>query len=282
MVKKKRKPQEPGRCIFCDGLGMSKEHIWSDWIGELILPQPKHKQGFAAFDFDRKTKEFHLQQDMTYAQKRGCLTQRQIRKVCRKCNNEWMSNAVGLAKPLAKKLITGEACKCSESDRSKLVTWLSITTIMQEFVSQPDAVFIPAEHRRLLMDTKRPPDDWSIWIGCYGGSRWRPMSHTHYTALLYGGVLNNTPVPDCRVQIATFTLHNLLVHVFTATAYGVVNEYRKFVLSEKWNLVPVWPSVGGTMTWPRVPVLDPELRTIVTKFGTERLGHRLTGVNLGD
>jgi hypothetical protein len=72
------------------------------------------------------------------------------------------------------------------------------------------------------------------------------------------------------------------VHVFTATAPGVVNEYRQFVWNEKWNLFPIWPSISEDLAWPRVRIFDPELRAIVTKFGNDRLKHQLLGVNLGD
>lgn len=111
------------------------------------------------------TKKFDLTRPMTYERKRGCLSQRKVRKVCEThCNNGWMPRAVDAAKPTAYKLILGRSCSCDEAEQRKLTTWLAIATIMQEYIA-PDSVFIPAEDRTTLMNTGIPPADWTIWIG---------------------------------------------------------------------------------------------------------------------
>jgi hypothetical protein len=93
MAKKKQKP--PGKCIFCGRTGLSKEHIWSDWLKTLIARRDMHAQGSEAFEFDRTTNEFRVTRPMTTESKQGCMTQRKIRKVCEShCNNGWMSRAV--------------------------------------------------------------------------------------------------------------------------------------------------------------------------------------------
>jgi hypothetical protein len=255
---------------------MSKEHIWSKWLGELIPPAKAHAQSAEAFNFDRVTNTFTVTHPTSLEKKRGCLSQRKVRKVCEKCNNGWMSRAVDAAKPVARPLILGRPSSCDESDLCKLTTWLAITSIMQEFISTPDAIFIPAEDRKTLMDKKLPPADWTIWLGYYGGELWRPMGHTHFTAKLEDKISKDAGIephrPDCYIQIATFTIRNLLVHVYTATTLGLVSEYRQFVRDQNWNLFQIWPPNESPMAWPQTPILEPELGAIVTRFSAVRLG----------
>jgi len=108
------------------------------------------------------------------------------------------------------------------------------------------------------------------------------MGHVHNTIKLEDKVSKDAGVyphiPDCYVQIATYTLRNLLVHAFTATLPGVVAEYREFVRNENWNLFQLWPISDAQLTWPRFLVFDPELDLILTKFSRVRWKY---DVNLG-
>jgi hypothetical protein len=185
-----------------------------------------------------------------------------------------MSRAVEQAKPIASKLIKGDRSNCNAAELCKLTTWLAITTVMQEFVGE---VYIPPEDRTTLMENGKPPLHWTMWIGYYGGRLWRPMAHTHYTVKLEDKVSKEAGaevhVPDCYVQMATFTIRNLLFHAFTATATGLVAEYRQFVRDRNWNLFQLWPVVESQLIWPRFPVLDGELKSIVTEFSRSRWNH---------
>jgi hypothetical protein len=187
-----------------------------------------------------------------------------------------MSRAVEAAKPVASQLIQGLRHNCSEIELRNLTTWLAITTVMQEF-TVTGTVYIPPEDRVILMETQAPPEHWSMWIGYYGGESWYPMGHTHNTVKLEDRVSEKTGtkvhIPDCYLQITTFTMRNLLVHVFTATELGLVAEYRKFVRDQNWNLVQLWPTVTSELIWPRFPILDGELSLIVTEFSRTRWSH---------
>jgi len=55
MAKRNQQPQ--GKCIVCNRTGMSKEHIWSKWLGGLIPPREMHRQGLEAFTFDREAQK---------------------------------------------------------------------------------------------------------------------------------------------------------------------------------------------------------------------------------
>jgi hypothetical protein len=196
------------------------------------------------------------------------MTQRKVRKVCEtNCNNGWMSRAVDAAKPVARELILGRSCSLDKSKIEKLATWLGITAVMQEF-AVTGTVVIPQEDRTILMETNLPPDHWSIWIGYYGGQKWHPMGHLHVPMRLSNLNSENAPtkrdIPDCHLQMTTFTMRRMLTHVFTAVPQlGIVNEYREFVRDNQWNLIQLWPIPAEPIGWPCFPLLDDELSLLL-------------------
>jgi hypothetical protein len=227
-----------------------------------------HGEGSEGFEFNTDTKQFAVTNPLQHRNRQGCMTQRKVRKVCEKhCNNGWMSRAVDAAKPIARELILGRSFSLDRSSIEKLATWLAITTVMQEF-AVTGTIVIPQEDRTILMETNRPPDHWTIWIGCYGGQNWHPMGHLHMPMHLSNLNSENSSakadIPDCDLQLTTFTMRQMLTHVFTAVPQlGLVDEYREFVRSRGWNLVQLWPVNDDMIIWPRPPILDDELSLLL-------------------
>ena len=53
MIERTAKPVESqGRCIFCGGTGLSKEHIWSDWLKSLIPRNDAHGEYWGSMHRD--------------------------------------------------------------------------------------------------------------------------------------------------------------------------------------------------------------------------------------
>src|SRR4051812_45409085 len=106
MSKKNWRVKEPGRCIFCDGVGMTKEHIWSDWLNTIFSHLDSHTQ--IRFRSERHTGDGKAKVAVVVPfidTHQGAMTQRKVRNVCGKCNGGWMSGAVNRAKPWAELLI---------------------------------------------------------------------------------------------------------------------------------------------------------------------------------
>ena len=164
----KRKPKPPGTCIFCGRTGLSKEHIWSDWLKELIPRNTTHGEWSEGFEYDFEEKKFTGMRPLMEMTRQGCMTHCKIRNVCEAhCNNGWMGRAVEAAKPIASNLITGQMCKVDEGGVRSLATWLAITTVMQEF-TVTRTVMIPPEDRAgtyALQCTARTLEyvDWILW-----------------------------------------------------------------------------------------------------------------------
>lgn len=82
----------PGRCIYCGGLGLSKEHIFADWLRDYI-PRDATEHSMAV------TIQWPHMADTRLESKTGDTHARRIRKVCVACNGGWMSELQQAAKP---------------------------------------------------------------------------------------------------------------------------------------------------------------------------------------
>lgn len=254
MPKPRKRPRKPpGRCVFCNGVGLSKEHIWSDWLKNLIPLREDHGEHWAGLYHDRSSQTFQWAQLPQTRTRQGCLLQRKIRNVCeRHCNNGWMSGVVDRAKPHAERMILGHQFQLEWQGMSDLAAWIAITTIMQEFAN-PRAQQIAPGDRRVLMATKTPPDTWSIWVARYGGHVWYPMGHYHIPIWYSKGSLPSELSPDAPLrhglQLTTFALRELLVHVFTSTEAEMIDRYRRYI-GESAKLTQLWPITADSLQWP--------------------------------
>jgi hypothetical protein len=73
------------RCIFCGGTGATKEHIVSDWIND-VLPGP--------FEVVKQSGDGSVR---SWSLRKLDLT---AKVVCKRCNETWMSDIVGQARPV--------------------------------------------------------------------------------------------------------------------------------------------------------------------------------------
>lgn len=250
-TKRPRKPQ--GKCVFCNGGGLSKEHIWSDWLKKLIPSREDHGEYRAGLYHERGSQTFRWTEFPQARTRRGCVLQRRIRNVCeRHCNNGWMSGVVERAKPHAERMILGQQFELERQGMSDLAAWIAITTIMQEFAN-PKAQRIPPNDRQVLMLAGTPPSTWSIWVARYGGHMWHPMGHYHIPIGYSKGSLHGEPSPDDPprhgLQLTTFAFRELLVHVFTSTEAEMVDRYRRHI-GESAKLSQLWPITADSLQWP--------------------------------
>ena len=117
MRKKTRRQnlRQPGRCIFCGGFRMSKEHLFSDWLRELLPHSPDHTHTMGVADEGQHTVTQH----------QGHSGTKKIRTVCVKCNSEWISGIDNTAKSVVPPIIRGEKTAITPEVQRAIATWLS-------------------------------------------------------------------------------------------------------------------------------------------------------------
>src|SRR5437016_6546602 len=102
MASKKTK-KVPGRCVFCDGTGLTKEHIWSDWLKDVIPPTEDHVNTDIVIHPDHNARVALV--TPSQRKRQGGLNTRKMRNVCGGCNGGWMKTIVDRAKPFAEWMI---------------------------------------------------------------------------------------------------------------------------------------------------------------------------------
>ena len=273
-----KRVKSQGRCIFCDGTGLSKEHIWSDWLKSLIPRNDAHGQYWGSMHRDSGSGDIKWTEPRGNAARQGSVLQRKVRNVCKRCNNGWMSRVVDRAKPGAKQLILGETAQLNRQMQTDLAAWIGSTTIIQEFANCYGVPRIPPQDRAALMDAGAPPLSWSIWIASYAGEWWAPMGHYHIPMSYSKPQTDDGPnLSGGELQLTTFTLGEFLVHVFTSTQADMVEAYRSYIggASNPEKLPQLWPIVTDTMNWPPFsPFRDHEVDSLAFDWVEKQWGVR--------
>lgn len=251
--KTKARLKSQGRCIFCDGTGLSKEHIWSDWLKGLMPRSDEHGDYWGSMHRDSGSRDIVWTTPPQSSTRQGTVFQRKVRIVCERCNNGWMSRVVDRAKPCATQMILGTPFQLTREAQTDLAAWVGITTVIQEFANRCGVRRIPPEDRTVLMKTEAPPLSWSMWAAAYSGTWWAPMGHYNIPMSYSKPPTGDGPGPRSgELQLTTFALGKLLVHVFTSTQAEMVEAYRSYIdsASNPWKLQRLWPIAEDKLNWP--------------------------------
>ena len=140
--------RQPKKCVFCGGSRMSKEHIWSDWMGIHFHNQKEHFHFLTNIQLNSGDRTILL--TPLIDRRSGPLHKRKIRNVCQTCNNGWMSRIVERAKPWVEPAILGKHVEFNSASQSAFASWAALTVVMAEY-TDPANMGVPASDREHLM-----------------------------------------------------------------------------------------------------------------------------------
>ncbi len=226
-----------GKYIFCRTPGVTKEHIWPQWlIG--FLPKEAyssgHIHGTGVFDYSGNE-----QRQIGYRYKTGTgnIHSRRLKIVCRTCNNIWMSRLQERVKSILLPLIKSEsnADKLSDSSRRLLSAWAIMFTMVLEF-AHPPTVALTAEERKNFSYSQEPNDRWMIWIGRGELTIWKFF---HFAWMAQDASLPITEAPKPNSQVTTFRVGDLILHTYYTRDPLIRLNSTAFALRHK--MIPLWP-----------------------------------------
>ncbi|WP_439611479.1 hypothetical protein [Reyranella sp.] len=256
MTATSRKIQRAGRCVFCNGTGLTKEHIWSDWLKHHLPQTAAHSQMTMPYLY---APGVALILPVAYTQRQGSPGQRKIRRVCARCNGGWMKNAVDRAKPIVERLLRNEGSSLAPSECDSLSAWCAISCVMAEFTDERTAA-IPSADRAFLLANEKPPPEWTICLGRHDiGARWGNYRYRHHglKALPPGrsipdGAGDVVGAAHNQAQISTFALGAIAFQVFTSTSPELVARYRALIPARMFQIFPA----SINLQWPPSDALD--------------------------
>jgi hypothetical protein len=253
-------------CIFCGEPGVTKEHVWPAWL----LPYlPRDAVNHASLtETHHRThveREVHVHAGAPYSGR--------LRIVCRNCNNEWMSVLQNEAKPILLPLVLGEAHTLYRKHQKILAAWMAMFAMVAEFRSKTERrIAISPVQRRYLMDLRRPPAHWKIWIGYFEREQLKGV-YFHNVLPIHKRLgnepttANGYPLPN--TQTTSIVVGKLYAHMISAAGPGIVNRQRITTAP----VVQLWPIAKSPLKWPRRPSLtDAEVEQLSMAFfrGAER------------
>jgi hypothetical protein len=256
-------------CIFCggaSGTSITKEHVFPDWLRELFPRSPLHVHTYGITTWgvgSRPGAPVTVRKP-----KQGHVTTRQVRVVCRKCNNEWLSRLETRAKPLLLALLRGERFALGPAEQLLLSTWAAKTCMTAEFIDRTK-IAIPQEDRTHLMGTLSPPHiGWWIWVAGNQGVEWEAaINH-------FSGRLHQPPVPReaaevVNLQSTTLGIGRLLIFAISTSFPGADFGLTNARVAE---LQPIWPLRPATILWPPHRLLPDSEIDIIARNAARAFG----------
>jgi hypothetical protein len=101
-MRKLRLPTPPRRCIFCNAIGVTVEHVWPKWL-RAFVPATATSHNFLTGLIHRTRPDRELRTWAGDPQSRG------VKAVCQGCNGGWMSRLEERAKPILLPLLAGQS-----------------------------------------------------------------------------------------------------------------------------------------------------------------------------
>jgi hypothetical protein len=229
-----------GKCIFCGGGNLSKEHFWPDWASALLPRYDNNRQIEQRFTFTEKTK---LEAPPETRSRPGHTWTKKIRVVCRSCNNGWMSVLETAAKPVLIPLIVTRHHTLTADAKRVLSQWIALKIMVGERNHPEDAV-TPREDRAKFRVTLEVPSGFQMWVARCGAGGWKSAYLRHAATIGASPVI----MPHHRfknIHSVAFGIGDLFVFVVQTTVEGLI----KFNTPPSGAVIPLFP-VAGSCNWP--------------------------------
>ncbi len=229
------KPQ--GRCIFCGDVGVTKEHLFSDWLRELFPRAEADTHTIGRRDYVHQS-EFEL--DV----RQGHAGTRHVRKVCRACNGGWISGIDNAAKKAIVPLIRREPILVDQGIQRVIATWFAKISMVGDMLNPEKSVVTEGDRRR-FKEHRLPPEAWEVWIANYSGVAWSQLGIQQHAGQL------TLPAVRNGVQLSGYTMATSLG---LGTVFGLVLgteiDQLGFTLGRASSyMTRIWPT-GRDFSWP--------------------------------
>ena len=261
-------PPQVKCCIFCGNDGKkSQEHIWGKWIKKHVAPT-MNKHGVVTHIIDNPGKEARSTQRI----RAGDPISSSVPIVCVSCNNTWLSNIQEDAKSHLIPLFNGSKTLLDRVAQRKVATWIAMATITAEYLIHDDRqVAISNEERAEFMKTRKPSDDWRIWIAYYEASRlkdrWVHTSLPIYDDEEIPDVPHINGAPQANTQCTTVRIERLLFHVMSSREPKNIAQWDwRDDPRAKVRLVRLWPPQEQFVSWPVPSLTDCDAYRIARSF----------------
>ena len=220
-------------CIFCEGVGLTREHVLGDWVRRLanVSETVAARHTFHPGEGSSRAVDFSEPPLRWVA-----------RVVCGDCNNGWVSDIDNAAAMILTPLLRGEPGRLSPDDQGALATWAFKTgCVIDAAALGRGGPSFPRSDRVWLREHGCPPELSAAWITSWPGTT---TAWTHFWGLeaLKAGASASGSV---NVYGATIALGPMVLRVYAATEEALAPEY---MIERRQGVFPIRPA-SATFDW---------------------------------
>lgn len=243
-------------CIFCNGAGLSREHVFPTWL-HALLPRGEEFHNHRSTRFDNEVSQIRRTDSAT--SHRGPLRSRKIRKFCKACNNDWMSEIEQGINNLLPDMMMSKSRTILTEESGALASWAALKTVVAEFMNDPGLDAVQLEDRQWIWKHSTPPSEWRIWIGSTNAVQWH-FRHFHAPIAFKSGIPGEERPTRPNAQSTTFGLGQLYIHVVSSSIPAALVRYeravdRQWASPENPVLIKLWPEPRA-IQWPGSRFID--------------------------
>lgn len=231
-------------CLFCSGTGKSREHVFSDWLSQMVprAQNEKHNVFIAGGGAP-----------LSHSLGNGRSVTKKIKAPCKKCNNEWMSTIETAAKPLLLSMMHDTPSAFDRDQQRVIATWLTVKAMVWDYGQVLRAVLQP--DRDCVFHNRSPPKDWRVWFGRTNAEFGECGVFAESRLILRPDFLGSVfPEPTKTV------LANTQAFLLYSGAFVGVTLCSPFIVGGTFNdhggktLRPLWP-LSDKVDWPPVETI---------------------------
>ena len=222
-------------CIFCGGPANSKEDVWPCWMtARFIAPG---------------TMEQERGPDLRMTSWRVDRPELIVKRVCKTCNNGWMSRLQSRAKPVIERLWDEPQVTLDLHDCKALSLWAVMTSMMLQTFDESDRWLYTDYDRTLMWHELRIPSFVGISIAnCIGHTETYSAGRT-----MTGAALENQR--PARGSAITMAFANLGIQVLKVNPEGNTKGLERIEVGQGWGdweniALQIWPLKGDPVEWP--------------------------------
>lgn len=237
-------PYVKGRkfCIFCSAPANSEEHIKPKWAHSLLPKTGEHR---LAVGRGRRGATVELA-----LRKKGAVYTTRIGRVCKPCNEGWMSDFGEQVKPFLSRMIQGRRTFLNRVMRDTLAQYFTYKMLVLDWLGE-DPV-LPAEWARQFYLDRQIPEGVFIWLfHCIEG-KWQTDIETEGVGL---ADINDPRTPaQLPINTKSFAVgfDNLFVFAVLSTEIDLNIDFNPLLS------IKLWPFEPKLMVWPPYAAIDSE------------------------
>lgn len=221
------------QCLFCDSSANSKEDAWPRWLTRRFA-------GVGEQPIEAEIRGVALP---PRSSRRPALS---VRRVCRRCNNGWMSALENRAKPILEPLLDGQPTVLDLAARTSIAVWATKIAMVLEGVEADEMRMYSQSERVQLKTLSVIPRGTSVWIA-------RAL---HPTYVLSVKTRHRGPEGSAAEAHVTTLAFGLLAFQVATVRLPLVAEMVMRVTTDvragPWDTATVrlWPEFSGFVSWP--------------------------------